>query len=78
MVLGTSSSLSFGVSAEYSDINLDMNAIRVESDDPFSDPLLANFPGATQFDFTFGTTLKVNGLTIGGSANRLSNFLGLG
>lgn len=66
--------ISAGISAEYIDSRIDYSAIDVISD---GDDLLANQSSANELDFSFGLSYSSRRVTIGASANRLRNLVGL-
>ncbi|MBX2842451.1 MAG: type IX secretion system membrane protein PorP/SprF [Flammeovirgaceae bacterium] len=70
--LSANSSISFGLAAEYNAVNLDLKNIKAVE---VNDPLITNFPGYNKFDFSFGTTFKIDYLLIGGSVNRIMTLL---
>jgi hypothetical protein len=67
--------LSFGVSAEYN--SLKINLAKIDVNDP-NDNLLAKQGGAeSHIDFSFGTSYKAKYFTLGASVNRLNAISGL-
>jgi type IX secretion system PorP/SprF family membrane protein len=69
------SMLSFGVSAEYN--NLKINLSKIDVNDPVDD-LLTNKNGSeSHIDFSFGTSFKAKYFTVGASVNRLNTLSGL-
>ncbi len=69
---GYNSGLSFGVSAEYANVALDLGDAKITQE---NDPLINNFPGYNHIDFGFGFTLSVQQLQIGASSVRFTQFL---
>jgi len=69
---GNNSGISMGVSAEYSNVMLDLANLNVTQE---NDPLINNFPGYNHIDFGFGFTLSLQQFQIGASTVRFTNFL---
>ncbi|HYG21045.1 MAG TPA: PorP/SprF family type IX secretion system membrane protein [Ohtaekwangia sp.] len=61
--------LSFGVSAEYNSLKIDMTKVDVVDSD---DQLLEGGYASSGVDFSFGSSLKTKYFTIGAAANRLT------
>lgn len=69
---GNNSGLSMGVSAEYSNVALDLGSAKITQE---NDPLINNFPGYNHIDFGFGFTLTLQQFQLGASSVRFTNFL---
>src|SRR5690606_13318818 len=67
--------LSMGVSAEY--VNSRINYSKVDAFDQNDVLLTEDANASSKIDFNFGLSLKTRYFTLGGSANRISNLVGL-
>lgn len=71
--LSEAQTLSFGTSAEFNNQKLDFSKADVLHED---DPRLKGSNSMQHFDFSFGASFKSKYFIIGGSANRLSSWIG--